>query len=103
MRWYLRPKNLKTAWTEGRRIRAGGGPKSVTLSRVTEPQGVFLPSASVKIDVQAKDGTKASFEPEFLVPWPLAYGYRAARALNAPVVRDLDPDAVNLTLKRPGG
>jgi hypothetical protein len=102
MRWYLRPSNLRTAMREGRRIRSGGGPQEVRLARVGEPKGWILPLAELEIEVVARDGTTAQFHPELPVPWPLALGYRAARRFNAPLVRDFDPDQVDLTLRRPG-
>ena len=102
MRWYLRPKNLRTAWREGRRVRAGGGPKQVTLTRVGEPEGWIVPTSELELHVVARDGTKAEFHPAVPVPWPLAFAYRAARRLNAPLVRDFDPEKVGLSIRVPG-
>lgn len=102
MRWYLRPRNLTTAFREGRRVRAGGGPKEVTVTKVGEPEGWLLPTARVGIDVVAKDGTKSSFEPVVPVPWPAALAYRTARLLKVPVIRDFEPEGVGFTLRWPG-
>ena len=102
MRWYFNPKNWWTAGRETRRIRAGGGPREVSLNRIGEPEGWILPTSTLELEVVAKDGTKANFDPAVPVPWPLAYAYRAARKLNAPIVRSLDLDNLGWRLRRPG-
>jgi hypothetical protein len=98
MRWYLNPSTLKRAAQVGRRVISGGGPKTVRVKRVEEPEGLIVPTSSVSMEVEARDGTVTRFAPEVPVPWPYAWGYRLARRLELPLVSALDPERVRFEL-----
>lgn len=101
MRWYLNPSVLTRAARTTRRILSGGGPQTVRVTGVERPKGLILPTSSVSMEVEARDGTVTRFAPEVPVPWPYAWGYRLARRLELPLVSGFEPERVSLTLTLP--
>lgn len=100
MRWYLNPLRIRDAARRVSEIRSGGGPRALRINGVGSPEGWLFPSSRIDLDLVARDGTTTSFAPELPLPLPLAYGYRLGRALGAPVVSDLDPASISLTIGR---
>jgi hypothetical protein len=98
MRWYLNPLQLRDLGRDVCRIGGGGGPRSLRVNGVGKPAGWLLPTSRVELEVVAGDGSIASFAPELPVPLPLAYAYRLARALDAPLVGTIDPERLDLEL-----
>jgi hypothetical protein len=98
---YLNPIRIYNAVGDVRRVLGGGGPKLVRLVGVGPPEGIFVPTATVRIEVESKTGRKAQFEPIVPVPWPAAWAYRIARALGVPLVSDLDPERLRFEVKVP--
>ena len=99
---YLNPFRIRDAARQIKSLRGGGGPARIRVARVGEPQGIVVPTAEVEIEVQARDGTVTTFKPALPVPWPYAWSWRLARALNVPLVRSLDPEGIRFTLGIPG-
>ena len=83
-------------------MRAGGGPARLRLARVGEPEGIFVPTAEIQIEVEARDGTISRWAPPLPVPWPYAWAWRLARLLNVPLVRAFDPEKTRLDIGIPG-
>lgn len=104
MRWYLNPFTIRDAVADARRVADGGGPRGVHLRGIGRPEGCFLPSSTISLEVVARNGARTSFEPELPVPLPVAYGYRIARRLGVPVLAEIDPQQLKLGLgRRPAG
>ncbi len=98
---YLNPFRIRDAVRDIRHVLGGGGPKLVRLVGIGEPEGIFIPTARVMIEVESKTGRKARFEPALPVPWPYAWTYRVARRLGVPVIRDVDPGKVGFEVPVP--
>lgn len=101
LRWWLNPLHLRDGVRDIRRILRGGGPKLVRLAGVGQPKGLIFPAAAVRIEVEARDGTKVELDPRFPVPFPYAWAYRLARRLDVPLVGVLDPDRLRFELAVP--
>jgi hypothetical protein len=76
-------------------VATGGGPKSVELVRVGEPEGWILPSSELVVDVEARNGTRVRIEPELPMPFAVGWGIRLARRLGVPVISTLEPENLN--------
>jgi hypothetical protein len=100
MRWYLNPRQLRDLGRDVCRIGSGGGPRSLRINGIGKPAGWLLPTSRVGLEVVARDGSLASFEPELPVPVPLAYAYRLARALDVPLLGTVEPERLDLELGR---
>jgi hypothetical protein len=87
---YLNPFRIRDAVREIRRALGGGRPRLVRLVGINHPAGWILPTASVTIEVEGRDGRRERFCPEFPVPFPYAWTWRIARRLGVPLVRDRD-------------
>lgn len=103
MPWYLNPFALARAAVDTRRALSGGGPTAVRVTGIGPPEGLILPTSTVSLEVDRKDGTVATFAPEVPVPWPYAWGYRLARHLGVPLVADVDPERVSFGIPLPRG
>lgn len=101
MRWWLNPLHLRDGLRDIRRIRAGGGPKLLRLAGVGHPEGLIVPASAVRIEIEARDGTKVELNPRVPVPFPYAWAYRLARRLGVPVVASFDPERIRFELGVP--
>lgn len=102
MRWYLNPVSLARTAGDVKSVVSGGGPRSVRLTGIGDPRGIFLPRVPVSLVVMGRDGSRTPFEPELPVGLPLGYGYRIARWLHLPLIRDLDPQSMHAEVRIPG-
>jgi hypothetical protein len=84
-----------------RRITSGGGPRRVRLLGVRRPSGLIIPSSTVNLEIEAKDGTKTRLEPEIPVPFLYAWAYRLSRRLGVPVISSRDPENLELSMTLP--
>ena len=71
------------------------------LVSVGHPEGWFLPTSEVVLEVKAKDGTVSCSAPAFPVPWPVAWAWRIARLLGVPLVRSIQPESVGFSVAVP--
>src|SRR3954447_6131186 len=99
---YLNPFFIRDAVREIRKVFADGRPRLVRLVSVGHPEGWFLPSATVTIEVEGKRGRKERFSPAIPVPFPYAWAWRIARRLGVPLVSDLEPEHLSFALPVPG-
>ena len=102
MRWYLNPFALARAAGDVKSVASGGGPKSVRLTGIGNPRGVILPRVPVSLEVVGSDGSKTSFTPELPIGLVAGYGYRIARLLPVPVLKDADPGSIQGEFRIPG-
>ena len=79
-------------------IATGGGPRSVHLVRVGEPEGLIVPSSEVIVDVETRDGTKVRVEPEVPMPFMIGWGIRLARKLGVPVISAVKPEDLSFSV-----
>ena len=98
---YLNPFKIGPAVGEIRRVMAGGGLKLVRVEGVGRPEGIFVPTSTVRLAIQSKTGRKARFEPILPVPWTLAWPYRIGRVLGLPLLGELDPERLQFELRVP--
>lgn len=98
---YLNPFRLRAAARQIRSLTGGGGPKRLRLVSVGHPSGVIIPTSRITLEVETKDGSKTTFEPEVPVPWPYAWSWRLARLLNVPLVRSVEPEHFSVSLPIP--
>jgi hypothetical protein len=89
----LNPWRLQANIRKVRSIVRGGGPALVRLVRVGEPHGLIVPSSEIVLEVEARDGTKVTLEPEVPVPFPWAWAIRISRRLGVPLISDLEPES----------
>lgn len=94
--------SLARAAGDVKKVVSGGGPKSVRLTEIGDPRGVALPRVPVSLEVVGRDGSRTSFTPELPVGLVAGYGYRIARLLRVPIIRDLDPAAMHAEVRIPG-
>ncbi|MQA76557.1 MAG: hypothetical protein GEU88_19920 [Solirubrobacterales bacterium] len=99
---YLNPFLIRRAVGDIRRVLGGGGPRLVRLVSIGHPRGWIIPSSTVTIEVEARDGNTARFAPEIPVPFPYAWTYRIARRLGVPLIRDVEPESVGFEVGAPG-
>ena len=98
---YLNPFLIRDAVRQIRGLSSGGGPKKLRLVRVGHPEGIFIPTAEITLEIESKDGKVARFSPALPVPWPYAWSYRVARLLGVPLIRSIDPDKVSFEVAIP--
>ncbi len=99
---YLNPFLIRAAVRDIRRILGGGGPKLVRLVSIGHPRGLIIPTSTVTIEVEAKDGHTERFEPLVPVPFPYAWTWRIAHRLGVPLVRDVEPEKLSFQFGVPG-
>ena len=102
MRWYLNPLNLARRAGDVKRVVSGGGPTSLRLTGIGYPRGIFLPRVPVSLEIVSRDGSRTAFEPELPVGLLAGYGFRVARLLHLPLIRDLDPQSTHAEVRIPG-
>jgi hypothetical protein len=102
MRWYLNPVNLARTGGNIKRILSGGGPRSVRLTGIGDPRGIILPRVPISLEIVGRDGSRTAFEPELPVGLPAGYGFRIARWLQLPVIRDFDFRSARAEFRIPG-
>ena len=97
----MRLMNPFKLWEYGsglHRVAEGGGPRSVRLVSVGEPQGLIVPSSEVVIEVHAKNGSKVRLDPQIPMPFMIGWGIRLARALKVPLISDVEPESFSFRL-----
>ncbi len=99
---YLNPFKIRTAVRDIRRVMGAGGPRLVRLAGIDHPRGWIIPSSTVRIEVEGRDGRVETFCPELPVPFPYAWAWRIARRLGVPLVRSAEPDWFRFDLPVPG-
>ena len=97
----LNPLRIRDAVHQIRGASGGGGPKTVRLAGISDPDGWFLPAVRVKVEVVARDGSVTTFEPHVPIPFPYAWAYRIARRLGVPLISDVDPQSLRLGIPVP--
>lgn len=102
MRKLLNPGFLRQLVRQLRVVRRGGGPRRIQVVHVAEPRGIFAPGSEVLLSVEAKDGTVSQVDTVIPIPWPYAWGYRAARLLHLPLISKLDPERIRFAARVPG-
>lgn len=102
MRWWLNPFALHRVARDVKSAASGGGPVALRLCKVDEPEGWIFPSAAIALEVVGKDGRITPVEAPLPVPFAFAWGYRLARALGVPLIRDLKPEHLSAKVKIPG-
>jgi hypothetical protein len=103
MRWLSQIPKIPGAITRVRRLASGGGPTRLRVRGVGQPTGLIIPSSRLKLEFEAKNGTKTRWEPEIPVPFPYAWAYRLSRWLGVPVISSHDPEDLNLSVPLPRG
>jgi len=84
------------------KINDGGGPRRLRLARVGRPQGLFLASSEVTVEVETVSGKVVRLRPELPVPFFYAWAYRLARRLGLPLASTLDPEDLSVEVPLPG-
>jgi hypothetical protein len=98
----LNPFRIRKVVRQIREASGGGGPKSVRLVGISHPEGWFVPTARVSLDVVARDGSVTRFEPNLPIPFPYAWAYRIARRLHVPIVSSVNPERLRGDVPIPG-
>jgi hypothetical protein len=70
---------------------------------VDRPTGLILASSRLKLEIEARNGTKTRWEPEIPVPLPYAWAYRLARWFHVPVISSHDPENLAFSVAFPNG
>ena len=99
----LNPWRLLANVRKARSVLDGGGPKLVRLVRVGEPRGLILPSSEIILEVEARDGTKVTLQPELPIPFVWGWAIRIARRLGVPLISDVKPESFRFQVPVPGG
>ena len=98
---YLNPFFIRDAVRDIRRV-FGTDPRLVRVVRVGHPSGWIVPTSTIEIEVEGRNGRKERFCPEVPVPFPYAWAWRIARRLGVPIVRDVEPENFGFALPVPG-
>ena len=83
-------------------VYTGGGPRSVELVRIGEPEGLIVPSSEVVVEVEARNGTRVRIEPAVPMPFLVGWAIRLARKLGVPLISSLQPESFNFRLGASG-
>lgn len=102
MRYWLNPFRIRDGIRNLKAIRDGGGPKLVRLAGVGRPEGWFIPTSEIRLEVETDHGLTVELKPVVPVPFPYAWAYRVARKLGVPLVSSLEPEDVRLEVPVPG-
>ena len=99
---YLNPFFIRDSVRTIRKVFADGRPRLVRVVAVGHPEGFFVPTSTIEIEVEGKNGRKERFCPLIPIPWPYAWAWRIARRLGVPLVRSVEPEhfAVDVPLRR---
>ena len=100
--WRPRLSQLRDTARAIGKINDGGGPRSLRLVRVGHPQGLFLPSTDVTVEVETVSGKVVRLRPELPVPFFYTWAYRLARRLGLPLASTLDPEDLSAEVPVPG-
>ncbi len=68
-----------------------------------QPIGLVLASSRLKLEIEARDGTKTRWEPEIPIPFPYAWAYRLSRWFRLPVISSHDPENLTFSVTLPSG
>jgi hypothetical protein len=98
---YLNPFKIRAAVRQIRKVMGDGGPKLVRVLGVGHPEGLVIPTATVILEVESRNGRKERFAPAFPIPWPYAWSYRIARRLGVPLIRSLEPEKLSFEVPVP--
>jgi hypothetical protein len=99
---YLNPCLIRSVARDLRSVAGGGGPKRLRLVAVGEPRGLLVPTSTVTLEVEARDGTTTRLTPELPVAWPYAWSWRLARLLRVPLVSSVEPEDLSFSVGVPG-
>jgi hypothetical protein len=83
---------------KARRLASGGGPTQLRVHGLGQPSGWIIPSARLKLEIEAGDGTRTRWEPQIPVPFLYAWAYRLSRWLQAPVISSHDPEDLRFSV-----
>jgi hypothetical protein len=92
---FLNPFKLVQTIANLHAVYAGGGPRSVELVRVGEPEGLIVPSSEVVVEVEARNGRRVRIEPDIPMPFLIGWSIRLARKLGVPLISSLQPESFN--------
>ena len=98
---YLNPFLIRRAVRDIRRV-VGADPKLVRVLGVGHPEGWFVPTSTIELEVEGKNGRKERFSPVIPIPFPYAWAWRIARRLNVPIVRSVEPEKLGFSVPVPG-
>ncbi len=96
------PTQLIDAAKGAHSVTGGGGPKRIAVKGIGVPEGLFLQTAEVQLEITRRDGTKAEFSPRIPLPFFWTWVYRLARHLQVPLISALDPERVAFEVTIPG-
>lgn len=91
-------RGVPGAVAQAHRIASGGGPSRLRVRGLGQPSGLIIPSSRLKLEIEARNGAKARWEPEIPVPFPYAWAYRLSRRLGVPVISSHDPENLKLSV-----
>ena len=98
---YLNPFFIRDSVRTIRRA-LGSNPKLVRIVAVGHPEGWFLPTSTIEIEVVGKNNRKERFCPMIPIPWPYAWAWRIAHRLGVPLVRSIEPETFAVDVPVPG-
>lgn len=102
MSWLKHMTKLPAAAGQARRVVSGGGPRRLHLRGIGRPSGLILPVSRLKLELEARNGARARWEPAVPLPFLYSWAYRVSRRLGVPVISSRDPENVHLSVTLPG-
>ena len=103
MNWLTQVRKVPGAAAQVRRMTAGGGPSRLRVGGISHPSGLIIPTSRLKLEIEAKNGAKARWEPQIPLPFSYAWAYRLSRWLRVPVISNIDPENLTISVTLPGG
>ena len=89
---------LPQAIAKAHRLTSDGGPARVRVHGLGQPSGWIVPSSRLKLEIEARNGTRTHWEPEIPVPFPYAWAYRLSRWLRVPVIASHKPEDLKFSV-----
>jgi hypothetical protein len=101
MGWLTRLRKAPGVAARLGEMASGGGPARLRIRGVSRPTGLLFPVSRLRLEVEARDGSRARWEPPIPLPFPYAWAYRVARWMRVPVVASLDPESLSFSVRIP--
>lgn len=79
-----------------------GGPTRLGLLGIRGPDGWIVTTVTASLEIGTRQGSSVPLDPTFIVPTPLAWGWRLGRWAGVPVISSIEPAKLRASVGLPG-